>query len=217
MGDITLQSREIWRQLQETNWSEVGKELLGFAIWWKQRTEGYRGREIILSEGRNLEDVVQHVIEKTFQGDRKWDPEKGELIPWLKDQVKSVISAWSNSASVRHEISLPEDEPIENQGSTNQKYLQDYEDSLYPNPEVLILEKEEVESIKSRVDALFYVVSDDPLLEEILEAIIQGCEPKPRLLAETLKCDIQDINNRIKRLRRLARRLQSQETLNERT
>ena len=53
-----------------------------------------------------------------------------------------------------------------------------------------------------RVNALFQAVSGEQELEEVLEAIMNGCEPKPRYLAAELGVPVEDINNRLKRLRR---------------
>lgn len=77
--------------------------MLAFAIWWADRYRWRSGSPDILPKGFELPDVVQHVILQTINFERNWDPEKGELLPWLKDQVKSVIDALAKSEPHRKE------------------------------------------------------------------------------------------------------------------
>jgi hypothetical protein len=72
------------------------------------------------------------------------------------------------------------------------------------NPEDQLLREEEKEIAKSNVDILFEATDEDPKIEAVLSAIVDGCEPKPRFLAGHLGIPVKDVNNRIKRLRRLA-------------
>ena len=46
-----------------------------------------------------------------------------------------------------------------------------------------------------------------PELEKVVDAVASGCEPKPRHLAMELGVPVEDIYNRMKRLRRRARDL----------
>lgn len=66
-------------------------------------------------------------------------------------------------------------------------------------PEQIMLKKEEIE-YRERV--LFEAVDGDPELEDVLEAIIHGCEPKARYIAEELNVPVEDIYNRLRKLRR---------------
>jgi hypothetical protein len=147
------------------------------------------GRHIVFAPGSTPEDVVQHVIEKTLSGERQWDPAKGPLVPWLKDQVKGVIDAWATSALSRYEILARE---------------RDKEDQEEKELTVQPATQEKSLLTAERVNALFQAVSDDRELEEVVEAIMNGCEPTPRHLAAELNVSVQDINNRLKRLRRRA-------------
>ncbi len=55
-----------------------------------------------------------------------------------------------------------------------------------------------------RANELFQAVSGEQELEEVLEAVMNGCAHTPRHLAAELDVPIQDINNRLKRIRRRA-------------
>jgi DNA-directed RNA polymerase specialized sigma24 family protein len=152
---------------------------------------------LALAAGQSLEDVVQQVIEKTISGERHWDPAKGPLVPWLKDQVKSVIDALANAAVRRHETQSAEGDNVE-------EFVTDPSASRSLSPEAIVLEKEVAEQVAERADALCQAVTDEPELEAVMNAILNGCEPKPRYLAAELGVSFEDINNRLKRLRRRA-------------
>lgn len=179
-------------------------------MWWAERYHWRSDTPEILPKGYELQDVVQQVIVQTICGERKWDPEKGSLRPWLKDQVKSVIDALAKSASHKKEAplfnnednNLSEEEALvvlEVDGSDNQDHL---------NPEETLIDREHDEERKTRAvymcSALFNAVEGDYELEEVLEAIIDDCEPKRRFLAEKLNVPVENIDNRLKRLRRKA-------------
>jgi RNA polymerase sigma factor (sigma-70 family) len=163
-----------------------------------------------LPDGCELCDIVQHVIEKTINGDRKWDPDKGELLPWLKDQVKSVIDAKAKSTSHRREAYFSEDNEY---GLTEQEEFAAQQvdpstnlDRLTPEEEILDQESdgERREKAQIKYSALFCAIEGDKELEEVLETVIDGCELKPRYLAKALNVPEENINNRLKRLRRKA-------------
>ena len=53
--------------------------------------------------------------------------------------------------------------------------------------------------VTTTLHALFATTESD-----VVDAITRGCEPKPQALAAWLRVSVADVNNRIKRLRRLA-------------
>jgi DNA-directed RNA polymerase specialized sigma24 family protein len=197
---------EVCRILHEQDWDVVGRELVAFAVFWARNYEWRRGGTWELAAGKTIADIVQEVIVKTIEGRRKWDPHRGALVPWLKDQVKSEIDHLCHSRSHQCEMSILENEGREKptdraeccafrQSSCGTAFTQD--------PEEIVLMQEEV---KRREDALIQAADRDPQLEEILSAAT-SCEPKPRYLAAEIGVPVQDINNRLKRLRRRALKL----------
>jgi hypothetical protein len=150
-----------------------------------------------LAAGQSLEDVVQHVIEKTISGERHWNPARGPLVPWLKDQVKSVIDALANAAVTRHQTQAPEWDRIEG-------FVEGPGASPSLSPEAILLEKEAAAQAAERADVLFQAVNNELELEAVISAILNGCEPKPRYLAAELGVSLEDINNRLRRLRHRA-------------
>ncbi len=63
------------------------------------------------------------------------------------------------------------------------------------------------EQMERRANMIFNAVSGEPELEEVVEAIINGCEPKPRYLAAEIGVPVEDIYNRRKRIRRRVSKL----------
>lgn len=140
--------------------------------------------------GRSPEDIAHEVILRTLNGRRSsYEPSRGTLRDWLRYQAWSIVDALFKSAMHRHERSLPEEELFAGGLS---------------NPENVLIEQEYREWIAREVGELLSV--SDPALREVVEAVLDGCEPKPRFLADSLGTDVSDINKRLKRLRRLAKK-----------
>jgi len=198
--------------LQEQKWEPIYRELVAFGIYWAQNYHWRHGGLQELTAGQTIADVVQEAIIKTIEGKRSWDPQKGPLVPWLRDQVKSEIDHLYHSAASRHEVLIPESEDGEELTDwIEHRSSQGGDVSVVvssQNPEEIVLKKEDIEK---REDALFQATSGDPELEEILEIIAGGCAPRPRYLAAELGVPVTDVNNRLKRLRRRAWQLLTRE------
>ncbi|KAA3642041.1 MAG: hypothetical protein DWQ07_25950 [Chloroflexi bacterium] len=170
-----------------------------------------------MPQGNELADVVQHIILQTISGERNWDPDKGELIPWLKDQTKSVLDALAKSASHRKETSLS----IEEDGNLSQREEMialivdpsENQDRMSPEDSIIFHEDEQERRDRAlyKYSALFYAVEGETELEEVLEAVINGVDLKPRHLAEHLGVPVDNIYNRLKRLRRKALSIKEKE------
>jgi len=152
-----------------------------------------RGDFQLLAGGWAPEDVAHHILLKTLSGERRYDPSKGLLTTWLGDQVRSVLSARVQSEANRHERDLPEDKIVD--------------DGLFGNPEAVLIEKQNQEAVSHLVDQLYEAADNDPELLRMVDAIMDGCEPKPRFLAEELNEDVQYIKNLLKRLKRRGRKV----------
>lgn len=191
-----------YKLLQQADWGDIYKKLIAFALWRAQNYDWHYGWGKDFALGQSAEDIAQKVIEKTLTGERKWDPEKGELLSWLKDQVKSIVDATAHSAAHRYETAslelMLEDGTLDvaeyrviQAGSSAVSYGAD--------PKEAIIQSEESER---QAAELFEAMDGDPNLEEILLAVWDGCECKPQTLAALLSTSVSDINNRLKRIRR---------------
>lgn len=193
---------ETFEYLQNADWATIGKEMLVFTIYRAQLYRWRSGDAQILALGRTPEDIVQEVIEKTISGERHWDPSLGPLVPWLKDQIKSILDALCKSAANRYEqMTLAEhpepftEEPGDLQPATDPNTIE----ASIPGMREQVEKRFELDE---QIDQVFDVVSTQPELEEIVVAILDGCEAKPRYLAEKIGVPVSEINNRLKRLRR---------------
>ncbi len=166
------------------------KDLVAYIIWLAQNK--YYWSNDRLPGGKKPEDIAQEVIFKTINGDRStYDSSKGSVRGYLRWQVRSIVDALAKSATHRKERAMPEDEV--------------FAGGHVEDPEEELIEKERQALISNEVAMLFAIA--DPPLKEIVEAVVlNGCEPKPRFLAEALGTDVTDINKRLKRLRRLAKK-----------
>lgn len=75
------------------------------------------------------------------------------------------------------------------------------------NPLEMLIEQEAWTQQVKHVEQLLQAVSGEPELEQIVQLIISGCEPRPRYLATESGVPVNEINTRLKRLRRRALRL----------
>ncbi len=150
--------------------------------------------------------MAQTVIIKAISGQREWDPAKGPLKPWLMDQVKSEVDALARSASHRHEVVAALDDAEEEAAPPERHTVRPIEPRAEPEePEAALLRAEHERQVSERISAFFRAVEGDPDLEEIVTAIMGDCGQQPRFLAEALGIDVSEVNNRLKRLRRLIR------------
>lgn len=204
-----MDDQQIFKRLEETDWVTVGVWLLAKAVMFA-RTKSWRGKRGIsgpddeLAEGLSCHDVVQNVIKKTIKRKRKWDPEKGDLEPWLAQQVRSEISNLNDRSPHKHERA---DLPEEDGDGVPASALTSAQDTYSCDPLLVMLEQEKNEKDKELLASIIAAADSDPELLEVLDALMDGCEPKPRFLAAKLGTSTEDINNRRRRLRRLALRL----------
>ena len=80
-----------------------------------------------------------------------------------------------------------------------------------PNPQTVLLEKEAAAERTLKANSLLEAIDGEAELEELYQEIEKGYD-KPRYLAEQLNTSIEDINNRLKRLRRRAKALEKKGT-----
>jgi RNA polymerase sigma factor (sigma-70 family) len=183
-------NEETLRLLEEADWRVIQTELLTYTTWRAGNYWWRRGDGLELAQGTTVEDVTQEVMIKALTGVRRWDPTRGELLPWLQAQVNSILDALAKSAPHRHEVDLLEAEILA---------------VIHPSDLLaLVLDEEGKTETKQKVNALLRIVDSEPELREILEIILDGCEPKPRHIAIELGVPVEHINNRLKRLRRRA-------------
>lgn len=196
----------IFKQLQQVDWDSIFKPLYTFTLYWLRRCGWNSGPTCVIAKGMTVDDIVYSVVGKTINGTRKWEPEKGDLLPWLKDQVKSEVDALLKSSARRFEVGVLD----ENQGDadyflSSRMVDDDVLHNKHPEtPEEILIRREDE---KANANSLFQMAAEDPELGAIVESVMDGCEPEPRYLAEYLNISVDDVYNRMKRFRRRIRPL----------
>ena len=177
--------------LRDFPWDENYPKLVAFADWLIQ---GKTWNSNILPKGQTAESIVRDVIAKTFSEERNWDPERGELFPWLKWVIRSEVSHLAESASNRRDVRLEQS---------------DCDEPEYPSPVKLQLNSPEDGMIATEtVDLLLEACNGKAELEDIVYAISGGeCAAKPKLLAEYLGRPVQEIYQDLRMLRRRAAKI----------
>lgn len=202
---ITLDD-ETFKALKKFNWDEIGKQLLAVAINYSQKypSIGYQ----------TCDDIVQDVVVKTLHGDRNWDPRRGELLPWLKWCVKSELDNSAKKLATVNELPFfdSEDE-IADVTANEHAHIVTASTSAgsieHSNPEIVMLNQEEKERVQQKIALIYDAVDHDEELEELvlaMDCLLDDHEAAQKVsrreLAEYLDVSEEDINNRMKRLRR---------------
>ncbi len=201
--EVILDARKV-ELLRNFPWEENYPRLIASAEWLIQDKIWNSG---LLPKGCTAESIVRDAIAKTFSGQRNWEPDKGDLLMWLKWVIRSEISHLAESAANRAELRLEEIGAAErSRHRASQSQLQ------VGSPEEAVIHEEVEEEryalARSKVDALLDACSGRPELERIVYAISDGkCTPKPQDLSEYLGRPVDEIYQNLRALRRRASKI----------
>lgn len=194
--------------LIEFPWEEHYPRLIAFTEWVIQ---GKQWNSNVLPKGQTAESVVRDVIAKTFSEERNWDPERGELLTWLKWVIRSEVSHLAESAANMVEVRLSQAGENDSQDdSSDIERRQPSPQRLHVgSPEEMVTdtetETEKTEAARQKINALLEACSGKPELEEIIYAIVDGqCSAKPQELSEFLGRPKEEIYQNLRALRRRA-------------
>lgn len=190
---------ELLDRLRKADWKVLHPALVAHVVY-RARNYGLRsGRPYSeLVRGNSPVDVAQEVIKRVFSGARCWDPERGELLPYLKLLADSILDAVFDSAAAKHESLAPG----ASSGGNDDEH--DRTGDMIANAHAPASPPENQIHAGRVIGCLFEETESDPGAQAVLAALIDGCEAKARFLAEELKVPRDDITNRLKRLRRRA-------------
>lgn len=192
-------------------WEEHYPKLIAFTEWIIQ---GKHWNSNSLPKGQTAESIVQDIIAKVFSEERNWDPERGDLLMWLKWVIRSEISHLAKSASNRTEVRL--DYAGENDSSAGGPDIRQRQPSPQKlrigSPEEAVMaaetDAEKTLAARSKIDALLEACSGKPELEEIVYAVVDGqCDAKPQDLSEFLGRPVDEIYQNLRALRRRASKI----------
>lgn len=193
--DWARMDAETRRRLREADWADLGIRLTAYATW-KARNYRWRTRQVwALAAGKTPEDVAREAIAKVLDGTRAWQPHRGPLLPFLQGIVDSLMSHLAASA--------------------DNAIIEPLHDALLDA--VASREPDDAEGA-DLIDRLRRVLEQhgaDDLLA--LLASVREHGAKPSAIAVALGTSVNDVNNRLKRLRRAALRVLEAAPVRERT
>lgn len=167
--------------LRDADWADLGVRLTAYAVWKARNLAWRHGRGELTLGARTPDDLAAEAILKVLSGERGWDPRRGPLLPYLQGVVDSLLS---------HAAATPD---VARTDRVAAERAADVDDDAAG---------ERVERLRAQLRR-----EPQPALLAVVDAIAANCEPRPQALAAHLGTTVADINNRLKRLRRLALRL----------
>ena len=180
---------EILKKLKESDWSDILPRLVLYAEFKVRRLYWRTKEKNTLPDGSTAEDLAQQAIELVFSGDRRWAPDKNpDILLYLKGVVDSLVSHAVKSYEHRYRDQYDED-------SEHGVSLDDLSDKETVTPYDELLEKDILKF-------LYDNSKDDNNLQLIILCLEEGIS-KPKVIAETLKIPVSEVNNCKKKIRRL--------------
>jgi DNA-directed RNA polymerase specialized sigma24 family protein len=178
-------------QLLEADWKDIGVRLTAYAAWKSRNLQWRSGHAGTLAAGKTAEDLAADAILKVIEGTRAWDPARAPLLTYLQRVVDSLVNHLAESA--------------DNRLQTPRRW--DRIDA-WPDPG----HESSGEDADGKIELLrsTLLTQREGALIEVLDAIRLHCDPTPQAVAAHLGTTVGDINNRLKRLRRLAQRIVKQ-------
>lgn len=158
--------------------------------------------------GLNPVDIAQEAIKRVLDGRRKWNPSRGPLMFYLKAVVDSLVSHLAESKDNQLQRRVPQGDEEQDELWDQSEFRASLND---PNnlrasqgaqplaPDQALVERQ----ADRRIAQVFEAIRDNPTLEKLVEAIMEVGH-KPADIAEYLHVTVGEVNNRLKRLRRLA-------------
>lgn len=197
-----------FEKLSQDEFDLIFSRLLGYTI---NLVDRYHWRYGVMPAGVDPKDIVQRIITKTLQGKLNWDPNKTDLFTFLRGRVWSETGKLFRRKEYLHEQHAHVDEDISDVIDHKLSPEEILERVIYQDPAEWLIEIEDAQEknfiIQEYIDGLLDASKGKPELEEVVYAILDGCEENPRFLAEWLNIPVSEVNNRIKRLRRRADRI----------
>jgi len=173
---------ETRRRLAEADWAEIGVRLTGYATWRAMNYRWRTGQVYALAAGETAEDIACHAIVKVLEGTRIWDPARGPLLPFLFGVVDSLLSHLATSRD----------------NALVEPWQDGVSDQIAISPRGRATGAELIDRLRRVLERQ----GETDLLALLGAAQEHG--PKPSAIAMALGMSVRDVNNRLKRLRRIA-------------
>jgi len=180
-------NEDIKKQLEGVDWPRISMELAKYAYHQLNAIFHISGKQDLVPKGSTIEDVVQEAICRFFENNRRnWNPEKVDLIPFLKGIVRSIVSHLADSAYNKHvdrRVTVETEVDHSTENNTKKVLSSVIPESRVQSPFGCLLGKREQEVIKKVRDIMLARCEGDSDYESVILAICIG-EDKPREIAE---------------------------------
>lgn len=204
-------SLDVVKQLLRVDWRETGMKLAAYAAFRSRNLSWRTGSDVALAKGLMPDDIAAQAIVSVIGGERKWEPERGPLLPFLKRVVDSLLNHLALSADNRRIERLSQND----RSPYRAERIAFRNDDEGPSPrcpaEFNVTDPSDSESdADERIERLVEAAKAAPELAEVLNAILDFDEARPRLIALRIGKPVNHVNNCLKRLRRLALKISTE-------
>lgn len=195
---------DVVKELLRVDWGETGMKLAAYAAFRSRNLLWRTGSDVALAKGLMPDDIAAQAIVSVIGGERKWEPERGPLLPFLKRVVDSLLNHLALSADNRRIERFSQDD--RSPYGAERIAFQDCDEGPWPQrpADFEAADPSESECADERIDRLAEAAKGTPELAEVLNAILEFNEARPRLIAIRIGRPVNHVNNCLKRLRRLA-------------
>jgi len=166
--------QKIREQIEGADWNDIIRKITVYAASLARYVFGIKSNYTTLPMGASIETVVQESVRKLLDGTRDWNPDRVDLLGFLRGAVKSEISHLAGLKDTQQTNKCLASEEFENfQG----------DDRL--NPEQLLVEKEEAKVICEAYQELINQAENNPEYEAIAVCIMSGVSKAADIAKET--------------------------------
>lgn len=214
-AEINPDAYNAFQELTDEEWNSLSKDLLAYTVRLVGKMEWRHG---LMPKGISEPDIVQILVEKTINGERSWDPDDVDLRTFLFSQIRSIVNHLFDLKEYKHESHLDTPGDVLREMIDREMSQGIEKDTPYSStPEEILINKNHREgerhNAKEKVSAILEACDGDAELEEVFFTVYglleDGHEIRPRHIAERLGVPRTDVYNRIKRLKRRKREVET--------
>ena len=189
-------NKDLIEFLNSLDWNDIIKRLTAYCDWKIRAGKWWRRDTEELAKGFKPIDIVFEAINGLYTEDRNWNRERyPEVIDFLKSVIDSKISNLIYSYDHINQLIQERNDEEDDPGLDK-----------YSGKTVDVLDEMVANELLNKI---YGAIKDDEELEELLLLILGGSPP--REIAKQLDTGVDDIYNRIKRLRRILIKIMNEE------
>ena len=165
--------QKIRGHVEKADWREITLKLASYASYRARYVFRIKDNAAVLPMGFSVDSLVQEAIRKLLDGTRKWDPDKVDLLGFLRGAVKSEIG---------HLMELQD-----NQLTDRSCAIEDFEGLKNEdfNPEQALIENENKKVLDFAYQSLIEQAEANPEYSMIALCIMQGVLKPADIAKET--------------------------------